>query len=127
MNDKWHEEIQRCMTGDAAPEEIVALQEALKADAELRSLYLDYLNLDLALETAAAADAMAKSVAAFQERKAVKLSVWAKFSLSAVPLGAAAAVAIIFLPAQKQVRAPQPSDSEQVAQIIFQRQFPDSL
>ena len=53
MNTHWHEQIQRCMTGDATPEEIIALQQALKDDAQLRALYLDYLNLDAGLMAAA--------------------------------------------------------------------------
>lgn len=55
MNDHWHGQIQHCMTGDAAPEEITALQQALKENAELRALYLDYMNLDAALGAAAEA------------------------------------------------------------------------
>lgn len=55
MNTDWHEQIQRYMTGDATPEEIAALEQALKDDAELRALYLDYLNLDVALGAAAEA------------------------------------------------------------------------
>ena len=55
MNAHWHEQIQRCMAGDATPEEIAALQQALKDDAELRALYLDYMNLDVALGAAAEA------------------------------------------------------------------------
>ena len=61
MNAHWHEQIQRCMTGDAAPEEIAALQQALKNDAELRALYLDYMNLDVALGAAAEMAASAEN------------------------------------------------------------------
>ncbi len=124
MNDHWHEKIQRCMTGDATQEEVAALQDALKNDAELRALYLDYLNLDLALETAAMA--MGQSMVVFEQRPTAKLSAWARFSLAALPLGAAAAAVAIFLPSQKPMQIEHPSDAEQVAQIIFQKQFPDS-
>ena len=61
MNAHWHEQIQRCMTGDATPEEIAALQQTLKDDAELRALYLDYLNLDVALGAAAEAVAITEN------------------------------------------------------------------
>jgi hypothetical protein len=61
MKAHWHEQIQRCMTGDATPEEIAALQQALKDDAELRALYLDYMNLDMALGTAAEAATIAEN------------------------------------------------------------------
>lgn len=58
MNAHWHDQIQRCLAGDATPEETAALQQALKDDAELRALYLDYLNLDVALGAAAEAAAL---------------------------------------------------------------------
>lgn len=53
MNAKWHDIIQRWMAGKAAEAESAELQEALKTDGELRALYLEYANLDAALETAA--------------------------------------------------------------------------
>lgn len=53
MSAHWHDAIQRYMAGSATREESEALQDALKNDAELRLLYLDYLNLDLALEAKA--------------------------------------------------------------------------
>lgn len=61
MNAHWHEQIQRCLSGDATPEEIVPLQQALKDDAALRALYLDYMNLDVALGAAAEAAAFTEN------------------------------------------------------------------
>jgi hypothetical protein len=58
MKEHWHEPIQRYVAGDSTQEETTALQQALKDDAELRALYLDYLNLDLALGAAAEAASM---------------------------------------------------------------------
>jgi len=55
MKERWHGQIQRYLAGDTTPEETAALQQALKDDAELRTLYLDYLNLDVALGVAAEA------------------------------------------------------------------------
>ncbi|MDD5199152.1 MAG: hypothetical protein PHC88_05055 [Terrimicrobiaceae bacterium] len=52
-HDQWHEQIQRHMNGRASAEEAAALCEALNEDAELRALYLDYMNLDVALSAAA--------------------------------------------------------------------------
>jgi anti-sigma factor RsiW len=49
MNSHWHEQIQRHMNGQLSAEESAALCEALKRDADLRALYLDYMNLDAAL------------------------------------------------------------------------------
>jgi anti-sigma factor RsiW len=53
VNHHWHEQIQRYVNGQASAEEAAALQAALKQDAELRALYLDYMNLDVALGAAA--------------------------------------------------------------------------
>jgi hypothetical protein len=54
MKNHWHEQIQRYVNGQAGAQEAAALQAALNADAELRALYLDYMNLDVALGAAAA-------------------------------------------------------------------------
>ena len=43
------------LNGQASAEEAAALQAALNEDAELRALYLDYMNLDVALGAAAEA------------------------------------------------------------------------
>ena len=59
MKDHWHEQIQRYVNGQAGAEEAAALQAALMENAELRTLYLDYMNLDVAL--AAAAEVIAEN------------------------------------------------------------------
>jgi anti-sigma-K factor RskA len=56
MNDPWHEQIQRYLMGQSSAEETAALQATLNADADLRALYLDYMNLDAALDAAADAE-----------------------------------------------------------------------
>jgi hypothetical protein len=53
MKSHWHELIQRYVDGQGTTEEAAALQEAMKKDANLRALYLDYMNLDVALGAAA--------------------------------------------------------------------------
>jgi anti-sigma factor RsiW len=53
MKNDWHEQIQRYLSGESSAEEAAALQQALNEDAKLRALYLDYVNLDAALATAA--------------------------------------------------------------------------
>jgi hypothetical protein len=58
MKRYWHEQIQRYMAGESAGEETAELQQALKGDAELRALYLDYANLDVALGAMAEAAEM---------------------------------------------------------------------
>jgi anti-sigma factor RsiW len=49
MTNHWHEQIQRFVSGQASAAEAAALQEALTKEVELRALYLDYVNLDVAL------------------------------------------------------------------------------
>ncbi len=53
MKNHRHEQIQRYLNGQASAEEAAALQAALNENAELCALYLDYLNLDVALGAAA--------------------------------------------------------------------------
>jgi anti-sigma factor RsiW len=55
MKNHWHEDIQQYLNGQATAEEAAALQAALGEDADLRALYLDYMNLDVALAAAAEA------------------------------------------------------------------------
>ncbi len=52
MKKHWHEQIQRHLNGQSSVGEAAALQAALSEDAELRALYLDYMNLDVALGAA---------------------------------------------------------------------------
>jgi anti-sigma factor RsiW len=61
MKSNWHETIQRYLDGQASAEEAAALHGSLNADAELRALYLDYMNLDAALGAAAAAEVLARN------------------------------------------------------------------
>ncbi len=49
MTNHWHEQVQRYIAGQSSAEEAAALHEALNRDADLRALYLDYMNLDAAL------------------------------------------------------------------------------
>ena len=57
MKPHWHETIQQYVDGQSSAEAAAALREALSEDAELRAVYLDYINLDVAL--GALADAAA--------------------------------------------------------------------
>jgi hypothetical protein len=49
MNHDWHDLIQRYIADTLSDDEALALQNALKSDADLRALYLDYMSLDVAL------------------------------------------------------------------------------
>jgi hypothetical protein len=94
MNVKWHDIIQRWLAGTAAEAEAAELQEALKTDGELRTLYLEYANLDAALEIAANVASMGRaSLAEFpertKERKSTSTRPWW------IPAAAAAAIAAI--------------------------------
>ena len=58
MKQDFHELIQRRLSGLLTEDEADALQSALRANADLRRVYLDYMNLDTALGSkAASADA----------------------------------------------------------------------
>ena len=92
MNPEWHDIIQRHIAGTTTAEEAIGMEAALKADAELRALYLDYMNLDVALGALAeAADhTEADRVLAPQERSHTRWLAWR-------PLAAAAACAALLL------------------------------
>ena len=49
MKSHWHDTIQKYGDGQSSSEEAAALLKGLNEDAELRALYLDYMNLDMAL------------------------------------------------------------------------------
>ena len=49
MNHDWHDLIQRYIAGTLPDDEALGLQNALKSDKDFRALYLDYMNLDVAL------------------------------------------------------------------------------
>lgn len=57
MKTDWHELIQRYLAGLGTAEETDRLQAALKSDAAMRALFLDYMNLDVALSALAGIDA----------------------------------------------------------------------
>ncbi len=97
MNNHWHEQIQRHMNGQSTAEESAALCEALKRDADLRALYLDYMNLDAALGEMAEAEATAVFGAGAPEttKPAQPLLGWHRW-LWLAPSAASAALVILF-------------------------------
>jgi len=64
MNHDWHDLIQRYIAGTLPDDEALALQNALKSDKDLRALYLDYMNLDVALGSQAESRAAVKEILA---------------------------------------------------------------
>lgn len=92
MNHDWHDLIQRCIAGKLPDDEARALQDALKSNKELRALYLDYTNLDVALESHVESRAAVNEVLASPthgERR--RPSGWGSW----LPLGAAAALMVL--------------------------------
>lgn len=93
MSVDCHELIQRHIAGAATAEETAELQQALKNDAELRALYLEFINLDLALEAKAEAIGAPPdvvSISDFDEGRASRRISWR-------PLAAAAALAALIV------------------------------
>lgn len=78
MNLDWHDLIQRYTAGTLTDDEALALQNALKSDKDIRALYLDYMNLDVALgshaESRAAVNEMLASPITLPSRPARWLS-----------------------------------------------------
>jgi hypothetical protein len=110
MNAHWHEQIQRCLAGDATSDEIAALQQALKGDAGLRALYLDYLNLDVALGAAAelaalTANTIGRTTAFPQAPDPSSRRHWRWLAATAA---CAALVLSLVLPKHRQSRRAQP-------------------
>jgi hypothetical protein len=105
MKSHWHETIQQYVDGRSNPEEVVALINGLNEDADLRALYLDYMNLDMAL------GAMADAAAVEENRSSRTSSIHEQRAGALSPLWgwAAAAAAIAALVAFAMVpRVPKP-------------------
>ncbi|WP_395747710.1 hypothetical protein [Prosthecobacter sp.] len=98
MRTDMHELIQRHLAGHTTAEESEALQAALKADATLRALLLDYANLDVAL------GGLAESERA-EPPRIVRWQVWR-------PLAAAAACVFGLLIFSRRPARPQPELTE---------------
>ena len=62
MNKDWHDLIQRHMAGFLDDDGAAALQDGLKTKPELRTLYLNYMNLDVALEARASSAETTRSL-----------------------------------------------------------------
>jgi len=60
MRSNWHDAVQRYLDGQLDAEESTVFHRTLKESAELRALYLDYVNLEVALAAAAEAPALTR-------------------------------------------------------------------
>lgn len=88
MNRDWHDFIQRYIAGTLSDEQALVLQNGLKCDKDLRALYLDYMNLDVALGShAESRDAVNEFLTSPMAGEASCSTLW----LSWRPLAAAAA------------------------------------
>ncbi len=89
MNTDWHDLIQRHMAGLLDDDEATTLQDGLKTDPELRTLYLHYMNLDVALAAQAGSNATVNKMLSPPRRSETKQRTsWLQWR----PLAAAAAV-----------------------------------
>jgi anti-sigma factor RsiW len=115
MNNHRHEQIQRYLSGQASAAETAALQAALSEDAELRALYLDYMNLDVALGAAAEAAAVSENEiggrAAFPRSPARSLP-RPRYWLGAAAVACAVLATIVMLPGH---RTPSPAHPDVAA------------
>jgi len=87
MNHDWHDLIQRYIAGTLKDDEAVALQNALKSDNDLRALYLDYMNLDVALgshaESRAAVNEILASPIAGETKRPARWLSWRPLTAAA--------------------------------------------
>lgn len=83
MKTDWHASIQSYLAGQSSAEEAAELQNALKADAELRALFLDYANLDAALGTLAEAARPPAAVLAASPQRTARWFTWRTLSAAA--------------------------------------------
>jgi len=60
-NDPRWDLIRRCHDGESLPDDLVALESCLRDDADFRDAYVRYMNLDVALSTAAVASSASMS------------------------------------------------------------------
>ena len=87
MNHDWHDVIQRYIAGTLSDDEALALQDALKSDKDLRALYLDYMNLDVALgshaESRAAVNEILASPMAGETSRSARWCSWRPLTAAA--------------------------------------------
>ena len=105
MNSAWHDIIQRHIAGTTTAEEAIGLVAALAADAKLRALFLDYMNLDVALAALAGA---ADHMLAPQKQRSSRWLTWR-------PLAAAAACVALLLSGARLFSRKPPSTRPDLA------------
>lgn len=105
MNVEFAELIQRRLSGLLTEDEVAAFEASLAAHAELRRLYLDFVNLDVALASKAASDDVARELIAAPA--SVRGSRWLKWpaiaaAIGGVLIGLSAASLVYGIVAQRQ-------------------------
>lgn len=111
MKDRWLEQIQRYVNGQASAGESAALHEALNKDVTLRAWYLDCVNLDAALGAMAnaavvAGDDPGRTVTFPRPLARRSLRTWLWLAATA----ACAAVVMFVLLAERRDTPPAPPD-----------------
>jgi ferric-dicitrate binding protein FerR (iron transport regulator) len=110
-NDDWDDLIQRHLAGIATMEESARLEQALEGDAKLRALYLDYANLDLALEATAKADT-ALQEAQLSPVATPSFNRWSWLSLGAIAAALVMGVFVFVSEKPRVVEAQKPAAVE---------------
>ena len=111
MNTDLTDLIQRRLSGTLTEDEASELQAALTSDAELRRLYLDYMNLDAALASkAASAEATRELIVSPATPAAPRWLQWHPFAAAAAGLilGLFGASLVYGFAAQRQARTQLP-------------------
>ena len=136
MNDDWHDLIQRYTAGTLSDDEALALQNALKSDADLRALYLDYMNLDVALgshaDSRAAVNEILASSIAGETSRSTRGYAWRPLTAAAagIVFGMFCTSVVFGFVAQRSVEKKtslavvQPSFED--AQMALAKSFPDA-
>jgi len=85
LNTEWHDLIQRRLSGTLTEDETSALQQALASDDTLRRIYLDYVNLDVALAAKAEGEiATRELITASASCPVSRWRPWHRFAAAAV-------------------------------------------
>ena len=83
MNTDWQEQFERYADGRATPDEVAMLAAALRGEPKLRTEFLDFLNLDVALAAVADGAWMDEEETVPVEEKVIAYRRWPRIALAA--------------------------------------------
>lgn len=124
INEPDIELIRRCHDGEASAEELAAIESRLRGDAAFREAYVRYLNLDVALETAAAAVKPPKPRSA-TIRGDSPWKMW--FSWRPLPMATGLVVGILSASVAWAVALPWLAEASMVVATIFTESFESNV